>query len=425
MGCSGSRNKDNDDVNNNKGNISDHDSGQCQEIDETKDTPSVPRTRVMSVHIANRADQLSKSFENGGLETAATEEILRKLVKNDKTLTDLRIVNSGMYADMKPNQRDKEFKSLAKSIANNKYITSVTLVNIGANDAFAEALAVAVSMNPRISSVNLETNTIGQDGVMAIASALAESMSVTELRLGNQKNGISTDALEALVQAVEQNQVTTVCSVDMRDGSMQKRLDDHLRNNMDLVRKERHATNVSMGVFTPTLTAIQKKIQAFPEDKPDTVDFSDNIQFIQMSNEWKGQKFCSALALNPSIVKLGLAGLQLKDNFATIFADIVLSGCPTLEEINLGRNQFTGEGIKAIASGLERSSVKTLKLNDQNGSAGAEAEAALVTAAEACASLLKINLDWKSNQHRTNCDRILMRNADNLRRRRSMSKKTP
>lgn len=79
-------------------------------------------------------------------------------------------------------------------------------------------------MNPRITSVNLETNNIGQDGAMALASTLAESTSLAELRLGNQKSIISTDALEALVQAVQENQVTTVCSVDIRDGTMQKRL---------------------------------------------------------------------------------------------------------------------------------------------------------------------------------------------------------
>lgn len=103
MGCTSSRDKDIGPAGNSVDAVDD----ECtQQIDgDSKNTPSVPRTRVMSTHIANRADQLSKSFDDGGLDSAVNEETLRKLAKNDQSLTTLRIVNSGMYADMKPSQR--------------------------------------------------------------------------------------------------------------------------------------------------------------------------------------------------------------------------------------------------------------------------------------------------------------------------------
>ena len=85
------------------------------------------------------------------------------------------------------------------------------------------------------------------------------------------------------------------------------------------------------------------------------------------------------------------------------------------------------QGIAAIAAALPGTKLVHLKLNDQGASTSAAAEEALATVVETVPSLLKINLDWKSNQHRMLAEKLLMKNGDIARavRRASVSAGTP
>lgn len=65
-------------------------------------------------------------------------------------------------------------------------------------------------MNPQVTEVSLETNSLGGDGVQALADVLKDSVSVTRVFLANQRQPIPTPAIEAMVQAVTDNKVTTV-----------------------------------------------------------------------------------------------------------------------------------------------------------------------------------------------------------------------
>jgi hypothetical protein len=70
-------------------------------------------------------------------------------------------------------------------------------------------------MNPRITEVSLESNSIGGEGALALAAALSESVSVTRILLANQRQPVPTPAIEALVEAVSENKVTTVSDDDL------------------------------------------------------------------------------------------------------------------------------------------------------------------------------------------------------------------
>mmetsp|Transcript_7487 Transcript_7487/g.19256 ORF Transcript_7487/g.19256 Transcript_7487/m.19256 type:complete len:150 (+) Transcript_7487:25-474(+) len=140
-----------------------------------------------------------------------------------------------------------------------------------------------------------------------------------------------------------------------------------------------------------------------------------------MKPDWQARIFCEKLGQS-SVSKLELAGVGIGDDFAAAFAELALSHNSLLREVNLGRNAIGPVGVLAIAAALPGSSLEVLRMNAQKKTAGNEAEGALAAAAAKCETLTKVNLDWKAQQHRSNCERALMQNADRARKRRQAAK---
>lgn len=123
-----------------------------------------------------------------------------------------------------------------------QHVTDITITNSGGNDALAIEMAEVIKTNTTVLRLNMESNGIEEAGMLALANALAVS-GLQELRLSHQKKSIATSALELFVAAVEGNKVTTVCSLGMRDKSLDYRLNRALASNLDAVRAARYAPN--------------------------------------------------------------------------------------------------------------------------------------------------------------------------------------
>jgi hypothetical protein len=177
-----------------------------------------------------------------------------------------------------------------------------------------------------------------------------------------------------------------------------------------------------LGTFVEKLSDLQKMINAIPDDASKvTLSLNDSTEYRQMKADWKVRVLCEKLAAS-SVRVVELAGNELTDDFAIKFAEIVLPQNESLREINFGRNAIGAPGILAIIAALPQSKLEVLKLNSQKKPAGAEAEGQLAAIAGECPSLVKVNLDWKSSTHRSNCERGLMQNADRARKRRQADK---
>eukprot|EP00729_Bicosta_minor_P008751 gene8751-3512_t len=343
------------------------------------------------------------------------EDLIARVEKDsDASLTEFRVVNNGSLANLKVVDRDATFKQIGSALVKSKHVTDITITNSGGNDALAIEMAEVIKTNTTVLRLNMESNGIEEAGMLALANALAVS-GLQELRLSHQKKSIATSALELFVAAVEGNKVTTVCSLGMRDKSLDYRLNRALASNLDAVRAARHASNVSAGAFKPKLTAMQLRIEALPASMETKLVLPDDVQFKQLPTKWQEEIFCEKLAASTTVAILDLAGVGLKDEFCTAFAEHVLKAGTQLREINLSRNEFSGAGITAIAEALAGTAVQKIKLNNQKKSLSADAEAAMVAASLANKNLVTINLDWRSTQHRNAAEGHLMRNQDLLR----------
>ena len=316
---------------------------------------------------------------------------------------------------MKPLDRDALFRTMGEGMGAAAALEAVTLVNVSGSDALGEAVAAAAAANARIRRVSLESNAIGEQGLLALAEVLRASTSLLELRLTNQKGGVSTAAAEALVAAVEANGVTTVCAFEVRDRSLALRLDAALRRNVDAVRAQRHSTSVADGSFRPVLNAVQRQIAAVAagEGPPEGLRFADSREFRNLSAAWRGPRLFDALtASRAAVPELDCSGCGLDTAWAVGLAE-ALPTVAGLSVVNLARNSIGGEGVMAIAAALPGTTVTRLRLNDQKGvTMGSQAEEAMAAAVAAAPSLVSLNLDWRSQQHRQAADRNISRNMD-------------
>lgn len=131
---------------------------------------------------------------------------------------------------------------------------------------------------------------------------------------------------------------------------------------------------MSAGAFKPKLTAMQLRIEALPASMETKLVLPDDVQFKQLPTKWQEEIFCEKLAASTTVAILDLAGVGLKDEFCTAFAEHVLKAGTQLREINLSRNEFSGAGITAIAEALAGTAVQKIKLNNQKKSLSADAE---------------------------------------------------
>jgi hypothetical protein len=202
----------------------------------------------------------------------------------------------------------------------NTFVTDIVITNSGGNDTLALHLAKVIETNKTITAINLESNGIEEVGMQALAEAVQKTKTLTELRLTHQKKSIATSAMESFVSGVETNLVTTVCSLQIRDRSLDQRMNKALAANLDLRRRARHEMNRASGKGnTQTLSEIQVRINSLKESEDKIFAVPDSIQFQQLNEEWKEQILCTNLA-GSRVEILDLSGCGLKDGFCAQLA---------------------------------------------------------------------------------------------------------
>lgn len=94
----------------------------------------------------------------------------------------------------------------------------VNVVSTGAaSDAVARAWADALQNNSTLTALNLESNGIQSDGIVALAEAVASpSCGLLELKLANQRLAVSQAAEETLAEAVATNRLLRTVTIDAR-----------------------------------------------------------------------------------------------------------------------------------------------------------------------------------------------------------------
>ena len=119
----------------------------------------------------------------------------------------------------------------------NTRVLQVEMANAHANDALAAAWARSLSTNNSLTSLNLESNSIGAGGIEALAEALLENRALTELKLANQRVACSQRAEESLAAALAHHPALVRLTIDARSTQARDAIARHLQRNQERARE--------------------------------------------------------------------------------------------------------------------------------------------------------------------------------------------
>ena len=128
----------------------------------------------------------------------------------------------------------------------------------------AKWAAVLASPSSGLTSLNLESNSIGSEGVKALAAALRTNTTLVELKLVHQHVVCSTEAEQALAEALETNTTLMSVGIVLRSANARYLLEKHLRRNVDARRLHRRATAGSISLDDAAVAAAVGGAAAVP-----------------------------------------------------------------------------------------------------------------------------------------------------------------
>ncbi len=167
--------------------------------------------------------------------------------------------------------QEEERRAVVRAFGSNCTLTTVVMANAAVNDAVAELWGGVLQRNRTITSLNLESNTIGSAGLEALAAAVRHGIApLKELKLANQKGlPISQRSEEALAEALEYNTRLCKLSLDQRSTRARDLVAKYLRRNVDKARTLRRAsTDVTCAAVGKALTSASASASASPSPSP-------------------------------------------------------------------------------------------------------------------------------------------------------------
>jgi len=128
---------------------------------------------------------------------------------------------------------------LASAVEKNTHLQVLLIANCSVGTECAKKYAEILKHNKSLTQLNMETNRIEKDGIVAIADALKVNSTLKELWLTNQYSPMGNQAESALAQSLENNNSIVRLSATMRDTGSRNTLDRCISRNKETARKAR------------------------------------------------------------------------------------------------------------------------------------------------------------------------------------------
>ena len=100
-------------------------------------------------------------------------------------------------------EQGEDVRALAEALEKNTTVTSLDLKSNGIGDEGAASLAAALEKNLTVTSLNLRVNGIRDDGAASVAAALEKNSTLTSIDIG--RNLIGTKGAARLAAALDKN----------------------------------------------------------------------------------------------------------------------------------------------------------------------------------------------------------------------------
>ncbi|KAK1735826.1 leucine-rich repeat protein [Skeletonema marinoi] len=271
------------------------------------------------------------------------EEALPRLRSNDATLTTLDLGSDGIG--------NEGVVALAGALKENTTLTTLRLGFNGIGNEGAIALADVLKENTTLTTLRLEDNDIGKEGAIALAEALKENTTLTTLHLKNNK--IGNEGAIALADVLKENTTLTTLNLGWNkignEGAIA--LADALKENTTLTRLELEDNEIGKEGAIALADALKE---------------NTTLTMLHLKNNYIGKE--GAIALAEALKEnTTLTMLHLKNNYTGKEGAIALAEAlkenTTLTALELRSNEIGNEGAIALADALkENTTLITLNL---------------------------------------------------------------
>ncbi|KAL0208434.1 hypothetical protein P9112_011021 [Eukaryota sp. TZLM1-RC] len=296
---------------------------------------------------------------------------LARALERNSTLTTLDLQSNNIAND--------GANALARALERNSTLTTLDLQsNNIANDG-ASALARALGSNSTLTTLDLQSNNIANDGASALARALERNSTLTTLDL--QSNNIANDGASALARALESN--STLTTLDLQSNNIANdgasALARALESNSTLTTLDLQSNNIANDGANALARALGSNSTLT------TLDLQSN----NIANDG-ASALARALERNSTLTTLDLQSNNIANDGASALARALESNS-TLTTLDLQSNNIANEGASALARALERNSTLTT-LDLQSNNIANDGASALARALESNSTLTTLDL---------------------------------
>jgi len=311
-------------------------------------------------------------------------------------------------------------------------ITSLQMANSLLPDEFLEALANKCMENPtRLSNlmvINMETNLLEKEGVMALANAIADPKTWPRLqiiKLENQKRQIHFDAETDLGNAIIQSPSLVVVSLTVRDGLARQQINNTVGQNIDNIREARRIHAKKTGTLKDRKrNEMEQFFDRIAANDPTItdVDIVGDIKYLGLK-EAERTKTATAFAINTHVRNVKMVKLKLDDNFAAEFSKAIAQN-KTLQKVIIDSNDITGTGIKALFEGLgKNTSIVEFQVRHQYKAISSADEQALFELLSPNTTVTKIGVDLRDKVAKMQIERKANETREHQRKLRAAANK--
>ena len=419
---------------------------KLQEAEETKNppkravSPSKPHAQGDKKNIKSALEGLM-----GGNFTAngnfLTEEFIGKyLIENTKykTLTFDFAGQNKLFQRF--DRKDSERRNICNMFVTtllkhprSQNITSLHMANCLLPDDFLEVLAEKCIHNPKnclpkLQVINMESNLLAQEGIVALANAIADPEvwpKLQILKLENQKMPITSGAEEALAQAILQSPSLVVVSLSVRGGLERQQINNTVAANIDNLRMARRRHAEKTGTLQERKrNEMEQYFDNIAQNDPaiTDVDIVGNIKYLGL-NPAERIKTGAAFATNSHVKTIKMVKLQLDDAFAAAFGKAIATNS-AIQKVVIDSNSFSGTGIKSLLEGLGRnSSIVEFEVRHQSKTISSSDEKAFPPLLAENKTIIKLGVDLRDQMSKMLIDRKLNENREYQRKMRATNKK--
>ncbi|XP_034030258.1 tropomodulin-4 [Thalassophryne amazonica] len=173
-----------------------------------------------------------KIFPEEPPNTTNVEETLERILNNDSSLTEVNLNN---IKDIPI----PTLKEIFEAMKGNSHVESLSIVATRSNDPVAYACAEMLQENTSLQSLNIESNFITADGMMAIVKAMANNATLVELKIDNQRQKLGDSVEMEIASMLENNSSILKFGYHFTQQGPRTRAAMAMTRNNDMIRQQR------------------------------------------------------------------------------------------------------------------------------------------------------------------------------------------